>query len=165
MNCKKIKELILTDYIDNQMCEKDKTCLESHFVYCRECRDFFTAVKKAAVEPFINTKQNTPPEFIWERIKASIFAGQKEKIGFSANLKERLKGIFYIPKPVLVMSTITIATLIIVLFGVLKFANKETSQISMEEQAEYSIYSMEAPASTILNNDNGFGTLVEKYFL
>ena len=63
------------------------------------------------------------------------------------------------------MSTVTALVLIAVLTTTLRFSNKEALEINREDKAEYSAYSVETPVSALLNNDGGFGTSVEEYFL
>jgi len=165
MNCEKIKELILTDYIDNEMNDVERTRLNVHFARCPGCKEFFETVKNTVVKPFTNAKKIEPPGFIWYRVKEAIMAEEQKKLGFVARLLEKLKAVFYIPRPALAMSTIMVLAVIVVLMTTLKFSNKEALETNREDQAEYSTYSIETPVSVLLNNDEGFGTLVEKYFL
>jgi len=165
MNCEKIKESILTDYIDNEMNDEERMRLNIHFARCRRCKEFFETVKNTVVKPFANAKKIEPPAIIWHRVKEAVMAKQQKKLGFVASMLEKLKSAFYVPKPALAMSTIMALVLIVVLTTTLKFSNKEASETNREDQAEYSTYSIETPVSAFLNNDSGFGTLVEKYFL
>jgi anti-sigma factor RsiW len=165
MNCEKIKELILTDYIDNEMNDEEKIRLNIHFALCHECKEFFDMVKSTVAKPFANLKKIEPPGFIWHRVKEAIIAKQQKKLGFVASILEKLKSVFCIPKPALAMSTIMALVLIVVLTNTLRFSNKEALETNREDQAEYSTYSIETPVSALLNNNGGFGTLVEKYFL
>ena len=165
MKCEKIKELILTDYIDNEMNDEERIRLSIHFSRCHGCKEFFETVKNTVVEPFVNAKKIEPPGFIWQRVKEAIAAEQQEKPGFAAGILEKLKSVFYIPKPALAMSTVTALVLIVVLMSTFNFSNREALETNREDKAEYSVYSVETPVSALLNNDDGFGTSVEKYFL
>jgi predicted anti-sigma-YlaC factor YlaD len=165
MTCGKIKELILTDYIDNEMNDEEKVRLNMHLVHCHGCKEFLEAVNNAAVGPFAGAKQIQPPGFIWQRVREAVTAERQEKISFPAGLLEKLKTVFYFPKPVLIVSTIAALALIIVLAVTLKFGSKAALDIGRGDQVEYSAYSIETPVSALLNNDGGFGTSVEKYFL
>ena len=165
MNCKRIKELILTDYIDNEMSDAERMRLNIHFAHCHECKELFDTVKNIAINPFAHVKKIDPPGFIWQRVKEAIIAKQQEKLDFVDAAFEKLRSIFYIPKPALAMVTIMTLVFIVVLTTTLKLSNNKVLEISSEDQAEYSIYSIETPVTTFLNDDGGFGTLVEKYFL
>lgn len=165
MDCEKARELILTDYIDNEMNDGERKLLTIHFSRCHECKEFFDTVMNTTVKPFASAKKVEPPESIWERVKEAITAEEQKKPGFVASVLEKLKSGFYIPKPALVMSTIMALVLIMALTTTLKFSNKEVLETNREEQAEYSTYSIETPVGALLNNDDGFGTCVEKYFL
>ena len=61
MNCEKIKELIITDYIDNEMSDEKRIRLNIHFSRCQECKEFFETVKNTVVKPFANAKKIEPP--------------------------------------------------------------------------------------------------------
>jgi predicted anti-sigma-YlaC factor YlaD len=165
MNCEKIKELILTDYIDNEMSDEVRIRLNIHFANCHKCKEFLETVKNTVVSPFTNVKKVEPSGFLWYRLKEAIIAQQRKKPGLVTGILERLRPVFYIPKPALVMSTVMVLVFVVVLTNTLRLSDKEKLESSRETQAEYSVYSIETPVSALLNNDNGFGTLVEKYFL
>ena len=46
MNCKKIRELILTDYIDGEADEKTKMSVNAHVAECAECKELLSSVQK-----------------------------------------------------------------------------------------------------------------------
>lgn len=165
MNCKKIKELILTDYIDNEMSDKERMYFNIHLARCPRCREFVDAVKNAVVKPFTNVKKIDPPKSIWIRVKESIMVEQQEKLGFITSISEKLKNVFYIPTLALAVSTIMALVIIATLTTTSRFSNEEALKTGREDQSEYSAYSIETPVGAVLNNDGGFGTLVEEYFL
>ena len=49
-NCKKSQELMLTDYLDDQMTAKEKARIEEHLESCRKCREFSIAARKVGNE-------------------------------------------------------------------------------------------------------------------
>jgi len=165
MSCEKIRELILTDYIDNEISDKEKIRLNIHFANCRKCKEFSETVKSTVVKPFANVEKIELPGFIWHRVKEAIIAEQQNKPGFLASLLKRLKFLFYAPKPALALSTIMALVLIAVLTTTLRFSNKQALEASRENQAEYSIYSIETPVGALSSNDAGFGTSIEDNFL
>ena len=165
MNCEKIKELILTDYIDNEMNDEERIRLNIHFANCHECKELFETAKNTVVKPFVNAKKIEMPGFIWHRVKQAIMAEEQKKLSFVPNILKKLRSVFYIPRSALAMSTIMALVLIVVLTATLRFSNQESLETNREDQAEYSAYSIETPIGTVLNNDGGFGTSVEKYFL
>ena len=46
MNCKKAQELMLTDYLDDEISEKEKARIEEHLESCQKCREFSIDAKK-----------------------------------------------------------------------------------------------------------------------
>ena len=165
MNCKKIQELLLTDYLDNQMNEKEKKSVDDHLAYCRDCARFSIAARKVSSGLFVDVKKSHPPEFIWQRIKESIIAEQKRKTGFAANLFERLKAVLYIPKPAMAVASAITLIVIVGIMAKLIVNSQLAVRAGTQEQSEYSDYSMEIPADVSANGEAIFGTLIEKYFL
>jgi predicted anti-sigma-YlaC factor YlaD len=164
MKCEKIRELILTDYIDNQMKEEDDIRLNIHLANCRDCKEFLEAVKNTAVKPFANAKKMEAPGSLWERVKGAVIAEERRESNLVEGMLERLKSVIRMPRSAFAISTAMALVLIAVLTVTFKF-NQQALEINREGQFEYSSYSAEAPASAFLNNDDGFGTLVEEYFL
>ena len=91
MNCKKIQDLILTDYLDDQISEKEKRPIEEHLSHCRFCRDFAAAARKVGAGLFTNLDKVGPPEFVWRRIRENIIAQQRKKETFAAKFFEKIK--------------------------------------------------------------------------
>ena len=95
MDCKRIKELITTDYIDRELDEKLMKEIAAHLRVCKECNAFEVSLRKAAIEPFKNIKEIRPPEYLWERIKENIEkenTGQKQ--GLFVYIRNSLQTVF-----------------------------------------------------------------------
>ena len=120
MNCKRMQGLILTDYIDNQMDEKEKLSIEEHLSDCRSCRDFALNARKACVGSFANVEKVNPPEFVWRRVREGIITQQRKKENFALRFLEKIKYAFYIPNPAIAFATIV--ALMLVFGGINVFA-------------------------------------------
>lgn len=72
MNCRKIKEIISTDYIDNELPEKMRLEIELHLHTCSSCRDFKNALVAIAIKPLRSSKTENPPEILWPKIKNTL---------------------------------------------------------------------------------------------
>ncbi len=165
MNCKKAQELILTDYLDNQMNEEERIGVKLHLAHCRNCEEFFLAAKKTVFDPFAGLEKKAPPEFVWFRIKENIPVKAQRRASFAAYLLEKLRPLVYNPRPALAVLT---AVSIVVLAGVMariQLNNQEFSLVNTKGQIEYFSRSIEAPADVIASEEIGFGTQIEKYFL
>lgn len=165
MNCKKIRKIILTDYLDDQMGKKEKLSIEKHLSDCRSCREFALNARKACAEMFTNTGKANPPEFVWRRIREAIIAKERKKENFAVRFLEKIKYAFYIPNPAIAFATIVALMLIFGGITKLMVANHELLKDNAQEQVEYLDYSMEIPADASANDEAGFGTSIEKYFL
>lgn len=76
MNCQKIREVILTDYIDNELEEKTQTKIKNHLANCPACRNVEKALKAMIVEPLRNSESFNPPAVLWSKIRNKL--AQKE---------------------------------------------------------------------------------------
>jgi len=67
MDCKKIQELIITDYLDNEMNNK---LVERHIESCDDCRKFLILTQKTIVDPLSKAKKDhLSRELIWARLQ------------------------------------------------------------------------------------------------
>ncbi|MDD5669616.1 MAG: hypothetical protein PHE58_06280 [Candidatus Omnitrophica bacterium] len=165
MNCEKIQELILTDYLDGQMQGKQKECVEQHLLRCFRCREFLEHARKTVVEPFTRAGRDIPPEFIWARIRESIIA-EKERPAYAVpGFLEKLISRFRVLSPYPVIGTVIMAIFII---GIaIQFKTSTTARVKSEvqEQIEYLVSVTEMTPGNSMNEKTGFGTVIEEYFL
>ena len=154
MDCKKVQELILTDYIDRQLGEKQVCLLEGHLAYCSVCQRFFEGVKKGAVGPFVNVPMATPDAVLWSRIKQAVEEeqqGQLEKSlapGFG-NAGDAV----HIPRPAFALATILTMIFMIGPTSEL-FINTQSVKVNGQEQIEYLSSLIDEPADVSANNGN-----------
>ena len=118
MNCERIKDLIKTDYIDNEINQALKKEVKRHLDACADCRQFEKTLRQAVIEPFKKEEKVQPPEFLWSRIKERIEREQEEQKGegFFVGLKNKLEAIFSIPKPAFALATIMVIILMVAVF-------------------------------------------------
>ncbi|MBM4128995.1 MAG: zf-HC2 domain-containing protein, partial [Nitrospira sp.] len=62
MNCEKIQELILTDYLDGEIDKRQEEFIKQHLATCIGCQEFLSIAQKTVVEPFLNAGKVTPDE-------------------------------------------------------------------------------------------------------
>ncbi|MDD5428389.1 MAG: zf-HC2 domain-containing protein [Candidatus Omnitrophica bacterium] len=158
MNCKKAREAILTDYLDNEIDAGRKARLEEHMARCPGCKTFYLTAARANNELFSKTNRANPPEYVWRRIREAVLNEKRSGNNFAAGILGKLRSLLYVPKPAL-----AIASILILLLAVGTFAKIKSN--SAQEQFEYFTYLTGASASAA-NGDNGsFGTTIEKYFM
>ena len=155
MDCNKARDLMLTDYLDDQMGEKEKARLEEHIARCPECRKVSLIAKKVEAELFLGAERANVPEYLWRRVRETILAEENRKKTFADAIFERLKTLLYIPKPALAILTVVVLLLAIGTVTKIKIDN----QTSMN--AEYFDYFTD----NSINDNSAFGTSIEKYFM
>ncbi len=164
MNCKRIKELLMTDYIDGEMSAESQKQLKQHLNSCDKCRQFEETLQKTVVEPFKKAQEFKPPEAVWDRIRTAITAQETQTESFLERLRNRLFRVFYIPRPVFAAAAIMTVILITaaVIFTKLVFDNQKIASAYLHEQIQFLSY-LDAGYS----NGNGIdlGTCIEEYFL
>ena len=159
MNCKKVQEFILTDYIDGEMDERGHAAVEAHLAGCLGCAEFYNAAQKVGNGLFVGASRAEAPEYLWRRVREAILAEDRAKKTHSEVVLERLKSIFYIPKPVLAIITV------VVLLLVAGAATKITINHQAAVNADMFDYLSETVGYNAANDNSGFGTSIEQYFM
>jgi hypothetical protein len=193
MECKKIQELLLTDYIDGEANDALKNEVERHINICHTCRQFERDLLKTAIEPLRKAKESKPPDLVWNHIKEALGkealgkdplgkdALVKETItlekrgklgGFLAQVRDYLLDICHrgplssISKPVLALATVLCAVLVLIA-TIIRFQtnNQRVAQVEPDKQVEYLAYVMGDSEYFSPEENNGYGTDIEEYFL
>ena len=68
MECKKVKDRLMTEYLDKELGSKERVKVDQHLTECMDCREFFEAVRKTSVIPFEGTGEMRPDGIVWEKI-------------------------------------------------------------------------------------------------
>ena len=72
MKCDRIKELIMTVFVDGEASESERKHVEEHLVSCETCRVFHQEVMEKTVKPLRESGVKKPDEAVWSRIKDKI---------------------------------------------------------------------------------------------
>lgn len=131
MNCSKVQELLLTDYIDNELTPKLKGQVDWHLKDCSLCREFSIAVNKSAVHLFKEKEYLDAPSNLWHRIRREI--AKDTKIATKHRFASFVFDIFaLIPRPVLITAVIMVFVLgnfAVMRLGALKPHNVDSQSI------------------------------------
>lgn len=165
MTCNEIQELILTDYLDGQMNSEEQMELEAHLTDCGDCRKFEAMARKRVIEPFRSAKMATPPEALWHQIKERIEQDREDITSVPAGLIDRIRSTFSFPKPAFVAASTIAVLLVAVVFTKLPPGHNGGGSLNVEEPIEYVAYLMEGAGPSSIDETEGFGTLLEEYFL
>ncbi len=151
MNCKKIQELLMADYIDGEANEKMRQVIFNHLSACSECRQIKETLKQDVIDPLKAAEKQHPPDFVWENIKSGIIKERQyvpERIGFK------------ILKPAFVVPAVAVVILILVFIGGFPLKGNGKLDSYMVEQVEF----IRALDSNGIEAD-GLGTSIEEYLL
>ena len=167
MKCEDVKELILTDYLDEQLREEQKTQIEKHLAICRDCKEYELLTRAAVVEPFNNVERHNPPEAAWHKIREQIEEELplQEPTNSFADLIHRIKTSLYIPKPAFVVASILILLLVVITVIKLPTEDQKIVKVNPESQIECINYLMSVFDQETVNGNDDFGTSIEDYFL
>jgi anti-sigma factor RsiW len=90
MECKKVQDRLITEYVDQELDPKSFAEVEGHLKACRACREFSEAVFRTVVAPLKNAKPLEPDGVVWQRIQEKIRAEEKLSTGWFEKLAELL---------------------------------------------------------------------------
>ena len=166
MNCKRIQEFIITDYIDGQMEDKQKGFIDQHLTHCSTCKEYLSSIKKEVVYPFVNASKDVPDEFLWAQIKQTIEEEQQQQLETSLkpNFWERIRSAVHIPRPAFALTTIVTMIFMIGSTGQL-FLSSPVVKINGQDQVEYLSSLIDEPVDLASDNGNDSQIPIEKYFL
>lgn len=159
-----IKELILTDYLDDELDLEQRKAVEAYVAQHPELQEFVKTAKGSLKEPFENIKQEQPPEQVWHHIKESI---EDSRISAPSPFKtfiKRLKESLSKPSPALAFGSLSI----ILLLGVGPYVWQKaspTNNYSDEQQIEYLSLLVDDDLDSSEEEDGFIGSAIEDYFL
>ena len=167
MKCEYVKELILTDYLDEQLGKEQKTQIEKHLTVCKGCKEYELLTRTAVVEPFNNLKRHNPPEAAWHKIREQIEEELplQEPANSFADLIRKVKTFLYIPKPAFVVTTIIVLLLVVITVMKLQPEDQKIVKVNPESQIECITYLISVFDQETVNGNDDFGTSIEELFL
>ncbi|MFC1666545.1 zf-HC2 domain-containing protein [Candidatus Omnitrophota bacterium] len=167
MKCKKVKNMILTDYSDKEIKATQKELIEEHLAQCRACREFASMVTKSVIGPFRKIETKEPLDSIWYRIKEKIEAEtQQETRPYPThNLMDKLRNFIYIPKPIFAVATAMVLVLCLGIFTKFYSSKQEIVNMQSREQVEYLAYLFTENSYGSNGENVDYNTAIEEYFL
>ncbi len=164
MNCKKIRDLILTDYLDAQCAEGVNKLVRTHVAECSECKKFEAEARRICVESFADAGRETPPSYVWSRIQKAILSQEKKTV-FEI-FRERLAEVFRVKSPAFSLAiTIFVVIISVTAIGSHKLytqvTNRRLAESYLQEQLEYLASAQTQSGADMVD----FGTPIEEYIL
>ncbi|MBN1794039.1 MAG: zf-HC2 domain-containing protein [Candidatus Omnitrophica bacterium] len=161
MKCKKVKDLILTDYSDGRLDAAGNEAVRRHLAACAGCRAFAEEVQKTVVEPLRRQAPEMPPARVWEMIERRIGEDDALPLQESENIGDLIVRALLGLRPA---AAVVFAACLIVAFFVI---SQRTSENAIEEYlAEQGSFLMASNGEANgLTDEMDFGTAIEEYFL
>ncbi|MFA5320947.1 MAG: zf-HC2 domain-containing protein [Candidatus Omnitrophota bacterium] len=140
MNCKQVRNAILTGYCEGEIAEKDKEIIKAHIAGCAECGKFEAAIVNSALEPFRGVNREEAPPEIWNGIYKEL---SERPVGFQEYLKRGVKRFFVLPRPAL-LAVSSVSVCVVAAFLIYFFSGGKTREAYVElkadEQMQYIAY-------------------------
>lgn len=166
MNCKKIQELILTDYLDEQMEQDQKKIIEDHLSSCVYCREFAEAAKTGIIDPLSNSEKVAPSEQVWLNIKESIEQEPaKKNLGSYEDFFRKLKDMIMPQRPAYALAGVFVVILVTMTAIKINQPSQETAVREIQQESEAIKYIVEVIQDDELDENGDYGTAIEEYFL
>ncbi|MFC1594166.1 zf-HC2 domain-containing protein [Candidatus Omnitrophota bacterium] len=165
MNCKRIQELLMTDYIDGEMTQEQERQFKGHLHMCEACKQFEASLQEKAKEPFQGVEKVVPSESLWYRVQDTIEAEKSSRSIFSGvfdSMPDFLSG----RKPAFAVATLAAIIFAAVVLIRLPFNGRESTAIYLAEQAEFLSYL--SGENGVYNGDfylSDSDAAIEEYFL
>jgi len=137
MECKNVRERLLTDYLDQELDATERGRIDGHLGTCAHCREFLEAVRKTAVAPFQDAGEMTPSCEVWNRIESHIAAERVQSSGGFWKALDRL--LARLPVPVSVTRVAFAAALILLVVVLVKWPSSYADPVYnyMSEQMTF----------------------------
>lgn len=158
--CKKFQDLILTDYVDNELDQKGRQEVEAHLVSCSACRLFEKRVKDKLSLPLREVKHEPLPDDLWPQIKEKIVKKPEVFSGLTG-LLDLLYSPFFYRRLVPAVAGIMIAFLA----GSMVFYTHQVRVAKENEQGSYLVSLFEVSGSQEYGNEGSSVNPIEEYFL
>ena len=167
MNCKSIQELILTDYLDDELDIQQKKVIDGHLASCVHCQEFLAVAKETSVDPLSQSQKiSLSEEKIWQNIKQQIDVNPSPKEeSVLSNIFSRITDLLVLPQPILVTTGFVVLILTMMLSFEFMKKSELAKKIAMEKRQELVAYIFSEFSVNKSDDDAGYGTAIEEYFL
>ena len=166
MKCKQIRELLLTDYSDGELEVRLKNKVEQHLGECPECKQFEHRLIKTVIEPFKNVIKTEPRDSVWNRISEAMVFEQREKPdGFLDKIQALLLPLSAVPRTAYILATVITVIFMLTITKIKFQSNTQRVAVHLQEEIEYLDYLMGDAEYYATEENGGYSTIIEEYFL
>ena len=156
MKCEKIKELLVTDYIDDGIDIGLREEFDKHIENCAACGDYKTSIDKGLSPLFEEAKVKPPQDEIWHNIRSRITKD-----------KQKAASKVFVLSPFLKKGVFAFVTAAALLFMIVSFRvasnNQRAAVNSFLLEESYFLYSLSSYNGQESFYNTDFGTIIEEY--
>ncbi|MCG8431857.1 MAG: zf-HC2 domain-containing protein [Candidatus Omnitrophica bacterium] len=138
MKCERIRSLLLTDYLDDEVTQEVKEIIDAHLAGCCGCAGFLAQLRQKAQLPFKEAGRVKPPEHVWASIRESLreCSGRKE-LSRRRGAFDLLRGLLQAHRPAFALSAVAAMAVIVVLAARIPVHNRRLDAVYLAEQAAF----------------------------
>jgi len=152
MECKKIQDRLITEYVDKELGSEENIEVERHVAACSDCREFLGAVQKKSVIPFKGAGTLQPESVVWERILEKLEEERARSEGGFWKLVDRLVSHFPLPVPLLRGAFVAALILVVVVLAKWPSSYADPAYGYISEQMTF-MSGLKAGNADLLNGD------------
>ncbi len=165
MNCNHVRDLILTDYLDDRLSGTVLNAVKAHLAKCTACREFERVARQATVEPFRGLSMAQAPDEVWQNVRERVMAQDRRWVpSWGTVFGDVWKNLFGARSAV---AWAGLCSVVIVTFVIAQHvSHQKLLQAQDNEQVEYFAYLMGYSETGSQNGtSSGYGTDIEAVFL
>jgi anti-sigma factor RsiW len=152
MECKKVQDRLITEYVDKELGPEKNAEIERHLTACPGCREFFEAVRGSAVIPFKTAGEMQPDSIVWQRIQERIERERSRSGGGFWKLVDGFVARFPLPVPLMRVAFVTALILVVVVLAKWPSSYADPVYGYISEQMTF-MSGLEAGNTDLLNGD------------
>lgn len=161
MRCKKIEELLKSDYLDGELKPKEAEFLNRHLKGCGSCRKLEEGLQ-AQRAFFRQVKPQEAPQRVWHNISNAVAAERLNQEAVSqAGFFTRLKDALLVSHPRFALASAFAVMILIAVFAG-TFMQKRAIPGVADSSDIIAVYSLSGENGSLLYD---LGTNIEEYFL
>ncbi|HNX69312.1 MAG TPA: zf-HC2 domain-containing protein [Candidatus Omnitrophota bacterium] len=128
MDCKKIREKLITDYMDHEADPQEALRIDAHLKECAGCRELLETARRVSLASLGRTTLQPDP-VVWQRIREKIGQQREPREGWFEKLTDLLSPL-KVPMPVFRAAFVTAIVLALVVLVRLPSRITSTENVS-----------------------------------